>query len=107
MFMCRRHWFALPQKIRDAIWREYREGQEIDKRPSARYLAVSQLACAYSIFRPNSERAAMAAAPYLAAAVHYREAAISEGDGDSLVGLVQESYFGEGLSATRRSNAKE
>ena len=27
MFMCRRHWFSLPKRMRDAIWRTYRPGQ--------------------------------------------------------------------------------
>lgn len=40
MFACREHWYRLPQEFRDAIWREYRPGQERDKRPSERYLAV-------------------------------------------------------------------
>lgn len=46
MFMCRAHWFSLRKPIRDAIWNEYRSGQEIDKRPSLRYLAVQQRAIA-------------------------------------------------------------
>jgi hypothetical protein len=44
MFACREHWFALSKEMQDAIWREYRSGQEVDKRPSLRYLAVQQLA---------------------------------------------------------------
>jgi hypothetical protein len=27
MFMCRRHWFALPKPMRDRIWATYRPGQ--------------------------------------------------------------------------------
>lgn len=27
MFMCRRHWFSLPKKLRNEIWRTYRPGQ--------------------------------------------------------------------------------
>lgn len=41
---CRRHWFALPASIRAAIWRTYRPGQEVDKRPSPEYLAAAKLA---------------------------------------------------------------
>jgi len=37
MFMCQRHWFALPKRLRDAIWQHYRPGQEVDKRPSHAY----------------------------------------------------------------------
>ena len=38
MFMCRRHWYMLPKRMRDAIWATYRPGQERDKNPSAEYL---------------------------------------------------------------------
>jgi hypothetical protein len=43
MFMCKRHWFSLRKPMRDAIWREYRPGQEDDKRASTRYMGpISQ-----------------------------------------------------------------
>lgn len=38
---CQKHWFRLPRRLRDAIWRTYRPGQEVDKNPSAEYLAVA------------------------------------------------------------------
>ncbi len=44
LLMCRVHWALVPQDVQRAVWREYREGQEQDKRPSAAYLAVQQLA---------------------------------------------------------------
>ena len=44
---CKRHWFSLPKYLRDAIWLAYRQGQEIDKNPSARYLSVAQEARAW------------------------------------------------------------
>lgn len=88
MFMCRAHWYALPKKVQDAIWREYRPGQEIDKRASLRYFAVQRLACAYSVFKPHDEEAAFKALTYLAAAVGYRKGAIDAGFGDPLDGLV-------------------
>lgn len=40
---CREHWYKLPKQLRDAIWKEYRPGQEIDGKPSERYLAVAVL----------------------------------------------------------------
>lgn len=43
MWGCREHWFKLPKVLRDAIWRHYRPGQEVDKRPSDRYLATAAL----------------------------------------------------------------
>jgi hypothetical protein len=61
MFACKTHWYALPQKVRDAIWREYRDGQEITKTPSFRYLAVQRIACAYLLFKPHSEAARISA----------------------------------------------
>ena len=33
-------WFALPKSYRDAIWQNYRTGQERDKQPSVEYMAV-------------------------------------------------------------------
>lgn len=41
LFMCRTHWFKLPQHLRNSIWAEYRPGQEIDKQASARYLLTA------------------------------------------------------------------
>jgi len=88
MFACRTHWFALPPKIRSAIWREYRPGQEITKTPSLRYLAVQRLACAYSVFKPHDEKAVLEVFPYLAEAVSYAKKAVAAGLGDPLEGLV-------------------
>jgi hypothetical protein len=88
MLMCRAHWFALPPKIRSAIWREYRPGQEISKRPSLRYLAVQRLACAYSVFKPNDEKAALEALGYLAEGVRHAREAVKAGLGDPLENLV-------------------
>lgn len=50
MLMCRRHWFMVPKKLRDAVWATYRPGQCDDKQPSeawhkaadAAILAVAQ-----------------------------------------------------------------
>ena len=98
MFMCRTHWFALPKKIQDAIWSEYRRGQEIDKRASVRYLAVQQLACAHSVFRTNDKKAALAAAKHIQASMAYQEAAILKGLGDPLEGLVPPGKLKERLA---------
>ncbi len=84
MFMCKPHWFALPVELRNAIWREYRPGQEITKNPSPRYMAVQKLAVAYVTFKPNDEKAAATAAQYLFDAEVWRAAAIHEGKGDPL-----------------------
>jgi hypothetical protein len=44
MFMCRRHWWMLPQRMRQEIWNTYRPGQEIDKNPSEEYLTAAMAA---------------------------------------------------------------
>jgi hypothetical protein len=63
--MCWSHWSKLPRNIQDAVWREYRPGQEVDKKPSLRYLAVQRLAISHAAFKPNDEAAAMTVATYL------------------------------------------
>jgi hypothetical protein len=82
IFACRAHWFALPKQVRDAVWREYREGQERDKRPSRRYMAVQTLARAYLAFKPHDEAAAYVCANLTVAAKDFRRQAIDAGDGD-------------------------
>ena len=42
MWGCRRHWFMVPQVLRDRIWATYRPGQEDDKRPSHDYLVAAR-----------------------------------------------------------------
>ncbi len=44
MLMCRLHWYMVPLRLRNAVWREYRPGQEIDKQPSPEYLVVMRAA---------------------------------------------------------------
>jgi hypothetical protein len=85
---CVGHWFALPDKLREAIWRYYRRGQETDKKPSYSYLAVQRLCCCYWVFKPHDEEAARESARYLAEAVHYAERAKQQGRPDPLEGLV-------------------
>lgn len=87
MFMCRRHWYALRKPLRDAIWAEYRRGQEVTKTPSLRYLAVQNWAISELAFRPNDEAAAAAAAPYLLLAKRYQAECIAAGLGDPLPAL--------------------
>jgi hypothetical protein len=42
MWGCRPHWYKLPARLRTAIWRAYRPGQERDMRPSAAYLEAAR-----------------------------------------------------------------
>jgi hypothetical protein len=88
MFACKKHWFALPAKVRAAIWREYRPGQENDKQPSFRYLSVQRLAVMHTAFKPNDEAAALVCAGYLQQALAFAEQVKSNGDGDPLAGLL-------------------
>ena len=91
MFMCKPHWFSLPQPVRAAIWREYRAGQERDKRPSDRYMAVQRWAVALVAFKPNNEEAARAAAHYIVQAMKWRGRAIEKGAGDPLAGIAPDA----------------
>lgn len=38
---CKKHWRMLPRHLQREIWRHYRPGQEIDKRPSAAYIETA------------------------------------------------------------------
>ncbi len=40
MLMCLAHWRKVPLLLQRKVWRYYRPGQEVDKQPSAEYLAV-------------------------------------------------------------------
>lgn len=44
LFMCTPHWKQLPQVHRDAIFKAYRVGQEIDKNPSREYVTAARSA---------------------------------------------------------------
>lgn len=84
LFMCKPHWYSLRKKIRDAIWDEYRPGQETDKNPSERYMAVQQRAVAEVAYR---EFGMSVTKPYNDNAEHWREVAIVRGMGDPLEAL--------------------
>lgn len=85
MFACPAHWRMVPRKLQQALWREYREGQERDKRPSKRYMAVQRL-CVARIAKAEGFKDAAASCVLRAHA--WREISIREGDGDPLEGLV-------------------
>jgi hypothetical protein len=44
--MCLKHWRLVPREIQCRVWRHYRPGQEVDKRPSQEYLQVMREAIA-------------------------------------------------------------
>lgn len=41
LLMCLKHWRMVPPPLKAAVWREYRRGQEVDKRPSPGYLKAA------------------------------------------------------------------
>ena len=47
MFMCRTHWFSLPKRMRDAIWRTYRAGQCDDWNITHEYADAAREAVMY------------------------------------------------------------
>jgi hypothetical protein len=87
MFACLYHWRALPVALQRAIWCEYRAGQERTKATSVRYMAVQRRAVGVLAFKPNDERAAAIAAPYLIESEIWRREAIAAGQGDPLEGI--------------------
>lgn len=42
MWGCTSHWFAIPKPLRDAIWRTYRPGQEVNGTPSQAYIEAAR-----------------------------------------------------------------
>lgn len=44
LLMCARHWRMVPAKLQADVWRTYRAGQEIDKKPTREYLAAARAA---------------------------------------------------------------
>lgn len=47
MFMCRRHWFMVPKRMRNQIWATYVPGQELTMDPSPQYLVATRKAIDY------------------------------------------------------------
>lgn len=41
MFMCKRHWFKVPTRLRNKIWDLYEPGQEITKDPTNFYVLAA------------------------------------------------------------------
>lgn len=47
MFMCKRHWYMLPKRMRDRIWATYRPGQCNDWQISPEYVDAAKEAVTY------------------------------------------------------------
>jgi hypothetical protein len=80
--------------MRDAVWREYRPGQETDKKPSARYMAVQRRAVGEAAFKPHDEEAVQVAAWYLVDAHRRQAIAMELGEGDPFALLDPSSVQG-------------
>lgn len=91
MLFCKPHWFSTRRALQEAIWREYRPGQERDKNASERYLAVQQLCVSELLHKRTcglpSSTASMLAAEYAERAEKHRERAIADGAGDPFESL--------------------
>lgn len=111
-FCCPKHWYSLRRVMQDAVWREYKPGQENRKDPTARYMAVQQRAVAeIALYRPKTKSGIMKvqkdlgfegvladgimgphtiaklaeiAEPYLVNSRKWRRVAIERGEGDPL-----------------------
>jgi hypothetical protein len=46
LLMCSRHWRMVPAELQAQVWKHYRPGQEVDKRPTQDYLDVMDEAIA-------------------------------------------------------------
>lgn len=47
MFMCKKHWFKLPKRLRDRVWAAYRNGQCDDWQISHEYANAAREAVRY------------------------------------------------------------
>jgi hypothetical protein len=55
MFMCKRHWFSLPKRMRDEIWRMYRQGQCDDWQISHGYAEAAREAVRFVAAKEGRE----------------------------------------------------
>ena len=55
MFMCLSHWRMVPRAMQDAVWANYKRGQEIRKDPTDEYLDVTKKARLYVAEREGIE----------------------------------------------------
>lgn len=54
---CKPHWFALPRRFRERIWKEYRRGQGVRRLPTLAYLAVAREVQAWIVEQIKCRRA--------------------------------------------------
>lgn len=83
LLFCLPHWRGLRVEMQRRVWREYRAGQENDKRPSLRYLAVQRFAIAEVLHR-DDEASAHQVLLYVVDACRFRVRSVVAGLGDPL-----------------------
>ena len=44
LLMCPQHWKKVPRELQLDVWKHYRIGQEVDKKPTREYLAAARAA---------------------------------------------------------------
>lgn len=95
---CAPHWHATRKTLQNAIWNEYRVGQEERKDPSARYLAIQRLCVSELAYRPAGgvPAAVGVAHAYGEQAEHFRQKAIAQGQGDPFEQLSRRKTKNEG-----------
>lgn len=77
---CAKHWHSTRKTLQNAIWNEYRAGQEDDKNASDRYMAIQRLCVSELAHRmPGGSAVALR---YAEQAEAYRQKAIAAGAGD-------------------------
>lgn len=81
---CAPHWHATRKTLQNAIWNEYRPGQEERKDPTSRYQAIQRLCVSELAYRKSGGVPASVgvAHAYGEQAEHFRQKAISAGEGD-------------------------
>lgn len=91
---CAPHWHQTRKTLQNAIWNEYRAGQEERKDPTDRYLAIQQLCVSELAWRrPGCSAAATA---YADRAEVFRQRAIAAGEGDPFEQLSRRKKRNEG-----------
>lgn len=54
LLMCKKHWSLVPDEIQKEVWKHYRKGQEVDKKPSEEYLRAQMVAVNHVAFLEGS-----------------------------------------------------
>lgn len=95
---CAPHWHATRKTLQNAIWNEYRVGQEERKDPTSRYLAIQRLCVSELAYRPSGgvPPSVGVAHAYGEQAEHFRQKAIAAGEGDPFEQLERRKKRHEG-----------